>query len=57
MKEMLWIVLLVLTVYVPFCLLIALMRAVFSGQEQRKENFKLTFWNFFLEILNPFHWV
>ena len=50
-------VLLGILIHTVICLVIALVRAVFSKQEKRKRNFKGTFWSFFLEVLNPLNWV
>ena len=56
MPDAVLIVLLVFILYFPVCLLIAFIRALFSKKHRRKENFKNTFWTFFLEILNPLNW-
>ena len=43
-------------IYFVFCLIIAGLRALFSKPKKRKDNFKITFWCFFLETFNPFQW-
>lgn len=50
-------VLLGILLYTVICLIIALVRALFSKSEKRKQNFKGLFWSFFLEILNPLNWL
>ena len=56
MPDALLIVILVLLAYVPLCLLIALVRALFAGRQRRASAFRETFWHFFLELLNPLNW-
>ncbi len=56
MAEAVIAVLLAVAVYLLASLTIAFIRALFSDRKQRKENFKRTFYTFFLEILNPFNW-
>ena len=56
MAEAVVVVLLAVAVYLFVSLTIAFFRALFSDRKQRKENFKRTFFAFFLEILNPFNW-
>ena len=43
-------------IYFVFCLIIAGLRALFSKPKKRKDNFKKTFWCFFLVTFNPFQW-
>jgi len=43
--------------YLVICFSIALLRALFSKSDKRKENFKDTFWTLFFEVVNPFHWL
>lgn len=50
-------VLLGVLIYAFACVVIAMVRALFSPSEKRKRNFRSTFLSFFLEILNPFHWL
>ncbi len=56
MAEAVVVVLLAVAVYLLVSLTIAFIRALFSDRKQRKENFKRTFYTFYLEILNPFNW-
>ena len=50
MPDAVLIVLLVFILYFPVCLLIAFIRALFSKKHHRKENFKNTFWTFFISV-------
>lgn len=43
--------------YVLVCVLIALFRMLFSKKGNGRKQFKDTFWAFFIEILDPFHWI
>lgn len=56
MAEAVVVVLLAVAVYLFASLTIAFIHALFSDRKQRKENFKRTFYTFYLEILNPFNW-
>jgi len=49
-------VLLGVLLYIVICFIIALVWVLFSKSEKGKENFKETFWIFFLEVVNPFNW-
>ncbi len=50
------IIALVVIVYIIFCFVIAIIRALFSKREKRKHNFTKIFRSFFFEIINPFNW-
>ena len=43
--------------YTVFRVIIAVARMVFSKSKNRKQDFKETFWTFFLEMLNPLNWL
>ena len=43
-------------IYALLCLMIAGIRSISSKSGTKKQNFKKTFWTWFLETLNPFHW-
>lgn len=49
-------VLLGVAIYTVLCVFIAAARALFSKSGKKAANFKETFWTFFLEVVNPFHW-
>ena len=49
-------ILLGVLLYAILCLIIACVRVIFSKSGKRKYEFKKTFWSFFIETLNPFHW-
>lgn len=53
MNDVIIAILLVFILYIPLCLLIALIRTLFSRKIKRKENFIDTFLTFFLEIQIP----
>lgn len=42
--------------YLILCAVIAGVRALLSGRGEQGTRFCQTFWNFFREVLNPFHW-
>ena len=43
-------------IYAVLCLTIAGIRSILSQKGTKKQNFKKTFWAWFFEALNPFHW-
>ena len=43
-------------IYAVLCLIIAGIRSILSKKGTQKQNFKKTFWEWFFEALNPFHW-
>lgn len=43
-------------IYAVLCLIIAVIRSLLSQRSTKKQKFKKTFWTWFLEALNPFHW-
>ena len=49
-------ILLGVLLYAILCLIIACVHVIFSKSGKRKYDFKKTFWSFFIETLNPFHW-
>lgn len=56
--DFLWIILLVPLIYLPAVAVVALLVALISGRKgNRKALFRETFWDFFLEMLNPFNWL
>ena len=42
--------------YLILCAVLAGVRALLSGRGEQGTRFCQTFWNFFREVLNPFHW-
>ena len=55
--DFLWVILLVPLIYIPAVVVIALLVALIAGRKgNRTETFKETFWDFFLEMLNPINW-
>lgn len=49
-------ILLAVLLYALLCFVVALFRMLCSKSGQRKSTFGKTFWAFFSEALNPFHW-
>ena len=54
--EILGAALLGVSLYAVLCLIIAGIRSLLSQRGAKKQNFKKTFWAWFLEALDPFHW-
>lgn len=56
--DFLWIILLIPLIYIPAVAVAALLITLFIGRKgNRKVIFKETFWDFFLEMLNPINWI
>ena len=54
--DILWATLVGVLIYAVLCLIIAGIRSLLSQRGTKKQNFKKTFWAWFFEALNPFHW-
>ncbi len=56
--DFLWIILLVPLIYIPAVAVVALLVALIAGRKgNRKAIFRETFWDSFLEMLNPLNWL
>lgn len=56
--DFLWVILLVPLIYIPAVAVTALLVALIAERKgNRKALFRKNFWDFFLEMLNPFNWL
>ena len=56
--DIVWIIVLVLLIYFAIVVSISAIRALLTKNRKNfaKEAFKETFWDLFLELINPFNW-